>query len=104
MEMEQEYDCRKCGACCSFKWSWPVLRRDRADAVGIPKEMVLPGLPLLRSTHGRCVALRGLVGCAVSCTIYENRPQACQRFVPGGALCLEARAKFGIGNQTRREK
>lgn len=96
-----EYDCRKCGACCSFKWSWPVLRRDRSDAVGIPSGMLLPNLLLLRSCRGRCVALHGTVGLAVACSIYENRPQACKRFVPGGMLCLEAREKFQLNKPTK---
>jgi Fe-S-cluster containining protein len=58
--------------------------------------MVRPDVPVLHSRNDRCVGLRGLVGCRVACTIYEVRPEACRRFVPGGALCLEAREKFGL--------
>jgi Fe-S-cluster containining protein len=93
----EEYDCTKCGACCSFKWSWPVLRKDRADAVKIPIEMQRQDYPLLKTSDaGRCVALRGEVGQCVSCSIYADRPDACRKFVPGSTLCKEARAKFGI--------
>jgi uncharacterized protein len=97
--MSQEYDCQSCGACCSHKWSWPILRRDRSDAVGIPPEMVRTDLPLLKTVDSRCVALDGVVGSCVSCKIYENRPEACRRFVPGSLLCLEARkAVLGLTN------
>ncbi|MEI6033534.1 MAG: YkgJ family cysteine cluster protein [Verrucomicrobiae bacterium] len=89
-------DCRKCGACCSMRWSWPVLRRDRSDAAGIPRWMQCDGLPLMRTNNGRCVALAGKVGSPVECSIYVDRPAACRAFVPGGMLCLEARKKFGM--------
>ena len=84
-------DCQSCGACCAHKWSWPILRRDRSDAVNIPEAMVRADLPLMRTTESRCVALSGEVGHRVGCTIYDARPSACRNFVPGSALCLEAR-------------
>lgn len=89
-----EFDCQSCGACCSFKWSWPVLKRDRSDAVNIPKEMQREDFPLLKTCKDRCVALNGEVFNNVSCKIYENRPSACRSFEAGSQLCLEARAKF----------
>jgi len=70
-----------------------VLRRDRADAVGIPLEMLRTDYPLLRTEGSRCVALKGTVGVKVECGIYAVRPQACQRFEPGSPLCIEAREK-----------
>jgi Fe-S-cluster containining protein len=88
-------DCRSCGACCSHRWSWPVLRRDRADAVGIPADMVREDLPLMRTVGARCVALVGAVGVSCGCSVYADRPEACRKFVPGGVLCLEARAAGG---------
>jgi Fe-S-cluster containining protein len=30
--------------------------------------------------HKRCVALNGIVGQCVACTIYDNRPSACRLF------------------------
>jgi Fe-S-cluster containining protein len=84
-------DCQKCGACCAFKWSWPVLRRDRSDAAGIPPEMVRTDLPLLKTQGARCVALLGTVGQCTGCKIYDVRPVACRNFEPGGMLCREAR-------------
>ncbi len=87
-----EYDCQSCGACCSHKWSWPVLRRDRSDATGIPADYLRTDYPLLKTDPcGRCIALRGEVGRGVACAIYEHRPNACRSFQPGSTLCLEAR-------------
>jgi Fe-S-cluster containining protein len=73
-----------------------VLRRDRSDAAAIPASMQRDDYPLLKTECGRCVALRGEVGRAAGCTIYENRPQACRNFEPGGMLCLEARRALNI--------
>lgn len=92
------FDCQKCGACCTFKWSWPVLKKDRSDAAGIPDEMVRKDLPLMKTINNRCVALDGEVGKCVSCKIYESRPSSCQRFVPGSELCIEARKHLAITN------
>ena len=94
--MENEYDCTKCGACCCFKWSWPVLRRDRSDATNIPKEMQREDYPLMKTIDGRCVALKGEMGDKVCCKIYNDRPNSCRKFTPGSELCKEARKKFDI--------
>lgn len=91
-----QYDCESCGACCAHKWSWPVLRRDRSDAVGIPPAMLRDDYPLMRTEGARCVALRGEVGERCSCAIYEARPLACRNFQPGSMLCLEARTAAGL--------
>lgn len=90
------YDCQSCGACCCFKWSWPVLRKDRSDATGIPKDMLREDYPLMKTTNNRCIALAGTVGKSVRCTVYENRPVSCQKFIAGSTLCKEAREKAGL--------
>ena len=90
------YDCQACGACCSHKWSWPVLRRDRADAELIPAVMLRSDYPLMKTIEGRCIALTGRVGESTGCSIYEARPSACRAFTPGSALCLEARHSAGL--------
>lgn len=92
--MEDEYDCEKCGACCCFKWSWPVLRRDRSDASGIPKKMQREDYPLMKTTDSRCIALDGKVGEKVCCMVYADRPNSCRQFKAGSDLCKEARSKF----------
>jgi len=91
-----QFDCQACGACCSYKATWPILKRDRSDAVNIPPELVRDDLPLLRCTGARCNALSGTVGQNVGCTIYEARPAACRAFKAGSALCIEARAALGL--------
>lgn len=70
------------------------MKRDRSDAAGIPKKLIRNDYPLLKTVNGRCVALCGTVGQSVSCSIYEVRPLACQRFEKGSQLCLEARKKL----------
>jgi hypothetical protein len=51
---------------------------------------------------GRCIALDGIVGEAVSCSIYLRRPEACREFAPltivgrGDAACNEARRRCGL--------
>ena len=99
MTVSEEYDCQSCGACCSHKWSWPVLRRDRADAIGIPAEMMRDDYPLMKTFNNRCAALTGSVGVSTGCSIYMARPAACRAFKSGSALCLEAREAKGIGKQ-----
>jgi Fe-S-cluster containining protein len=91
-----KYDCRKCGACCSYKWSWPVLKRDLSDAGGIPKSMIRDDYPIMKTTKNRCIALSGEVGKFVSCTVHDCKPFSCKNFEPGSALCLEARNAAGI--------
>jgi Fe-S-cluster containining protein len=50
----------------------------------------------------RCVALRGQIGSAVSCAIYEFRPGVCRDFAPLAALgrgdeaCNEARRRHQL--------
>lgn len=85
------YDCERCGACCAFKWSWPILKPDRRDAKNIPKDMQRDDYPLMKTIGNRCVALGGKLGEKVSCKIYANRPDACKKFTPGSFLCLKAR-------------
>lgn len=90
------FDCLACGACCSHKASWPVLRRDRSDAGGIPAGWVREDLPLMKTVGARCVALVGVVGLGTACGCYAARPLACRNFAPGSVLCLEAREAAGI--------
>jgi Fe-S-cluster containining protein len=101
MRVSEEYDCQSCGACCSHKWSWPILRRDRSDAAGIPEEMVRRDYPLMKTSNNRCTALTGSVGLSVGCSIYADRPAACRAFVAGSALCLEARKGRGMLQRMR---
>jgi Fe-S-cluster containining protein len=51
---------------------------------------------LMKTENNRCVALQGIVGNCVSCSIYLDRPYACRQFKPNGDLCIEARKKLNI--------
>jgi hypothetical protein len=68
-------------------------------------ERVTPVMACMRGTERqppRCVALRGEVGGAVSCAIYEFRPSACRDFAPlaavgsGDDACDTARRRHGL--------
>lgn len=106
-----EYDCLTCGACC---FNAAENRREGVDSwVEIePKEPILTrrkiasryvlydddGVPHLRlDDGGRCTALRGKLGVAVKCAIYEARPRGCMRVMPGDNRCLQYRREQGVG-------
>lgn len=101
------YDCQACGACCvnppdnhgeGFPWWVEVEDGDtimkRADLVAKLVIRDTNDVPHLRIAEGdgRCLALRGAIGRAVSCGIYHHRPSPCRRVQPGDANCLRARA------------
>jgi Fe-S-cluster containining protein len=55
------------------------------------------GVPHLRLLDdGRCAALSGATGRAVSCRIYHVRPSPCRRVQPGDALCERYRTEHGL--------
>jgi uncharacterized protein len=66
---------------------------------------VLPQLVRMRGTDAappRCVALAGVIGDRVRCTIYADRPSPCRDFAPyaplgmGEDACDRARARHGL--------
>ncbi len=100
--------CLRCGACCahyrvSFYWT-------EADAFlgGVPAAMTSPlnhHRVVMNGTHCapvRCVALDGVVGEQVACSIYAQRPSPCRELEPwcelGGTSphCTVARAAHGL--------
>jgi len=94
----QPYDCQACGACCSYKASWPTLRKDRSDGQRLPQGILHQTLPLIKTdpvTH-RCAALVGQVGVDCACFFYAHRPDGCSHFRPGCWLCHKARAHFNL--------
>ena len=101
--------CQGCGACCAtFRVSLPESEADDHPGGTVPAallEAAGTGLACMRGTADaprRCVALRGRIGEAVSCAIYESRPQACREFAPLAALgrgdeaCDDARRRHGL--------
>lgn len=105
------HPCQKCGACCAafrvaFYWREAELK-DHSSAV--PLGMWSEGNQFQRSMkgtedkhHPKCVALKGIVGKFVECTIYENRSSTCRKFEASyengirRPRCDEARAKHGL--------
>lgn len=89
--------CRACGACCSFSRDWPRFSlEDDADLARIPRALVDNAHGRMRCDGDRCAALRGEVGVATSCVVYEVRPEVCRACEPGDEACRMARARFGL--------
>ncbi len=99
--------CESCGACCaSLRVTLPWEEVDAGGTgSGVPEALVEPyaNVAAMRTDHaGRCVALRGAVGGAVRCVIYDRRPAACRDFAPlatlgrGDAACDAARRRHGL--------
>ncbi|MDE3010201.1 MAG: YkgJ family cysteine cluster protein [Pseudomonadota bacterium] len=92
--------CLKCGACCaafrvSFYWAEP-------EAAGLPvswTQRLTPFLAVMAGTSSRqprCVALAGVIGDAVHCGAYANRPSPCRAVAAGDPQCQRARARHGL--------
>jgi hypothetical protein len=101
--------CQSCGACCAaYRVSFSCHEVDDLPGGSVPEalvESVAPHLVCMRGTASapvRCVALRGKIGEAVRCAIYEFRPSACREFAPlaavgrGDEACNEARRRHGL--------
>ncbi len=104
-----DFSCLSCGACCAaFRVDFHCSDLASADHPGVPPEMTVPltaTLVRMRGTDGgppRCVALDGVVGSAVRCSIYERRPGPCRDFAPyaplgmGDDACDSARRRHGL--------
>ena len=90
--------CQQCGACCaafrvSFYWS---------EASALPASHIEQVSPLMACMAGtnrvapHCAGLAGVVGEAVRCTVYDQRPPPCREVTPGDDKCLRARARHGL--------
>jgi Putative zinc- or iron-chelating domain len=105
---EPPVDCATCGACCREAYhSVTVSMRD-------PVVWKQPAL-VERHSHrfeilrdgDRCAALsdrrndagRGAGERIFTCSIYEDRPQACRDFAAGGRHCLDARRRVGLSGR-----
>ena len=82
-----QHPCISCGACCNhFKVQfhhYECLSEDRL----VPEELTYPvfnsdKLVMIGTNKKdpRCIALEGVVGEKVSCSIYERRPSCCRDF------------------------
>ncbi|HSX22565.1 MAG TPA: YkgJ family cysteine cluster protein [Gaiellaceae bacterium] len=104
-------DCRSCGACCVANGDGgDVLTYGYADLT--PEDVAQMSPHVRRQLHEffiggetryatrakqlasgdvGCQFLRGTPGRRCSCSIYERRPEVCQKFRVGGAMCRAAR-------------
>jgi Fe-S-cluster containining protein len=100
--------CRGCGACCAtFRITLPCCELDTQGGQ-VPAWLTEPYTPTTACMRehpdfpDRCIALEGVVGQAVSCSIHDRRPAACRDFAPLSALgvgddaCDEARRRQGL--------
>ena len=89
--------CQACGACCGYSSNWPRFSTEEDDALArIPAELVNARGSGMRCDGERCAALKGSIGEATSCAIYDVRPEVCRTCMPGDAECAMARRKFGL--------
>jgi Fe-S-cluster containining protein len=90
------FDCTKCGACCS---AYPVhfFKPHNIDEKHYIKINSYIN-ELKRDLDNRCCALEGEVGKSVKCSIYKDRPSACDRFQAGGERCINLRKLRSINN------
>lgn len=114
---DDDLDCTTCGACCGRRWSIIVTHDDLARMKPATRLKILQPptdrferlatahldpnevrMPLRRyGAQTRCTMLRGRVGRATTCAIYDERPDGCRAFEAGSAQCLEVRALRGVG-------
>ena len=90
-------DCQACGACCAYSADWPRFTLESEAALAlIPEKFVATDLSGMRCSGGRCDALRGEIGAATACGIYDVRPDVCRACLPGDPECRLAREKYGL--------
>jgi Fe-S-cluster containining protein len=105
------FDCQSCGACCC---NTDENRAEQfIDYVEVTRHAPLSRHPRLlrrltvvntegerhmklRGREQRCVALEGRIGVHVACAIYDLRPSACRRVLPGSRECRRDRSERGI--------
>ncbi len=65
--------CQSCGACCATSANWPRFSTEDDAALDlIPAELVNARGSGMRCDGDRCAALKGKVGEATSCSIYDD--------------------------------
>ena len=89
--------CQNCGACCAYSHEWPRFSLESDEALAlIPDDFVDPNAHGMKCNGDRCSALKGEVGVATSCGVYEVRPDVCRDCLPGDDACRTARRHFGL--------
>jgi len=101
--------CLECGACCAYyRASFYWAESDLAQPGGVPSELTekLDDFRLfMKGSNGsnpRCLALMGIIGKKVHCSIYERRASVCRDFPPSwengvhNERCDQARISWGL--------
>jgi len=105
--------CLVCGACCAFyRASFYWTESDLVKPDGVPFQMTekLNDFRLfMKGSCGatpRCIALMGIIGKKVHCSIYERRASICRDFPPSWEMglpnehCDKARIAWGMSPLT----
>jgi len=105
-----ENPCLTCGACCArFRVSFYWAETDAVKGGKVPfvlTEQITRFRLCMQGTNQkspRCVALKGVIGKRVTCTIHATRPSTCREFgvhLEGGKVCV-TRAELERCNQAR---
>lgn len=103
------HPCLRCGACCAFfRVAFYWTEADPALGGHVPAEATTqldPHRVAMKGTEGgrvRCTALRGEVGVATVCALYERRPSPCRDLKPAfedgrpSPQCDRARVAHGL--------
>lgn len=103
------HPCMSCGACCAaFRVAFHWSEADDAPGGTVPVELTQSLRSHERAMRGtdsaqpHCIALRGTVGEACECSIYELRPSPCRAvqasWEHGSAdpHCDRARTRYGL--------
>jgi Fe-S-cluster containining protein len=94
-------DCQTCGACCAYSHDWPELGDD-PDGNDIPIDLIDCDVGRMKCDGDRCIALKGVIGVSVSCSVYAVRPAVCREFDPTKRMrdCNLVRAWHGLPPMT----
>lgn len=103
------HPCLRCGACCAhYRASFYWAEADDVSPNGVPVELTTKLTPHLRVMLGtdqpspRCIALEGVIGQQVACTIHPRRSSVCREYPPSfedgtaNPRCDQARAVHGL--------
>jgi len=107
--METTNPCLTCGACCAFyRASFYWAEVESSTPGGVPDHLVdklNDFRVVMKGTMGsapRCIALMGIIGKSVHCSIYQQRASVCRAFQPSlldgvvNERCDRARMAHGI--------
>lgn len=95
--------CQSCGACCGpscAQMGWPDIAPSEVATMKKEDAEVLlttePGflafqVKMSKQGYFVCPFLKGRIGEAVRCSIYESRPQSCREFEAGSKACKDFR-------------